>query len=100
MALHLHLDGGGGQDLVARDHLVAHELRPRLGGVLDDREQVLVVDELLAVGELLDLAGDVLDRLRLQVHAELLEARLDRVLPRVLAEDEHRLGQARRSPGS
>ena len=66
MTLHLDLDGGGGQDLVAREHLVAHQLRPRLGGVLDDREQVLVVDELGPVGELLDLARDVLDLLRLR----------------------------------
>ena len=52
-AVHLDLDGRRGQELVAGDHLVAHELHAALGRAGHEGQQVVVVDELLAVGQLL-----------------------------------------------
>src|SRR4029453_931377 len=52
------------------------------------REEVVVVDELLLVGEVLDARGHPLELLALEAEADAAQPRLDRVLARVLAQGE------------
>ena len=61
MPVHLDLDGGGGEDRVAREGLVAHEAGPALGSMGREGEQVVVVDELAAIGQLFHRGRDPLE---------------------------------------
>src|SRR5579872_2662198 len=75
----------------------AHELDPLMRMddlIVDERDQILVVDDLLAVGEILETGEGVFERVLAELIAELLQFFSEGMAARMLAHDERSLGDA------
>ena len=88
--------------LGAGDHLQRDEFDPLVAAldlVVDQRDDVLVEDVLLAVGEILEAAERVVDGVVAELEAQLLELHLEGVPAGMLAHDQRRLAEADRFGG-